>query len=182
MYLIVSKASVQGLNSDCKCDYELNLIFLFAGSLNNMCKIILTLGQDVYKNKLKTTVKQLDLCIKILTVRYVWQCRKKFVHWRKSRADSSKSQVRSYFFQTYEDNASLGRFPHIYWQGTDLSKKIIQQDSLEEIFSTGNEEKCCVCLEGGEDFLNDFAIFLNCDHVVCVPCSEQLLFNNIKYR
>ena len=178
----VSEASVQGLNSDCKCDYELNLIYLFAGSLKNFFKTILSHRQDLYNNKLTTTIKQIDLCIKILIVRYVWQCRNKFIHWSKSRADSSRGQVRYHFFQIYEDNASLGRFPHIYWQGTDLSKKIIQHDSLEEIFSKGNEEKCCVCLEGGEDFQNDFAIFLNCDHIVCVPCAEQLLVENIKSR
>ena len=179
----VSEASVQGLNSDCKSEYELDLILLFSNSLNNVCTKILTLcSSTVYKNKLKTTIKQIDLCVKILIVRYVWQCRKKFVHYSKSRADSSRSQVRSHFFQEYEANANLGRFPHIYWQATDLSQKISQHDSLEEIFSQGNEEKCCVCLKGGEYFQNDFAIFLHCNHLLCVTCAEQLLVNNIKYR
>ena len=86
--------------------------------------------------------------------------------------------IRYQFFNDYESNANAGRYPHIFWQQTPLREKIRDYSSLEEMYSNAGDENCCICYSDGEDYKQDFAIFLDCNHLVCFSCAEQLFIED----
>lgn len=178
--------SVKKMRSYRQFDYQLHQLFLLKCTIKYIYESIFGSYEDrleeTNENALMTTLFKITKYIDILISRHGCHYRKK---WSKC---SSKSRVSpsvmlpilSKFFVYYEDSASEGRFPHIFWERTTLGNKISGQESLDAILLRVNEEKCCVCLK---DVLQDnFAIFSDCKHLVCIFCAEYLLIHKSESR
>ena len=135
--------------------------------------------------KLLPDLQQISKYVNILISRHGWHYRKEWLQCINTSIRSSipvPLPARYELFNYYEDSASVGRFPHIFWQEIALSQKIIHHDLLEVIFYTGNEENCCVCLKDEKHFQDNFCHFLKLRSDVCVSCAEFLLVDDFKTR
>ena len=88
--------------------------------------------------------------------------------------------VRFKIFLAHQNSATKGsRYPCVFWQESPLGRKIQNYGSLQEIYSSLDEQMCSICYTDGQKFEDSFAIFMGCNHLVCVPCVESLtIFNN----
>ena len=170
--------------ADCNLDYKLNAGQLLKCRLSRAYKFIkkkVVLSPKM-NNRLTATLKKCDSLILVIFTRYGWNCMKKF------RQSENTTHVNHYsrrfqlnFLKYYEECAGIGRFPHVFWQDASFEKKIKNNNSLEAIFLIGDEDKCSVCYKDGQDFRDDFAIFLNCKHIICVSCAEWLIIVEFDY-
>ena len=177
-------------NSYWKSDYQLHLLHLLNFSLWTIVQEIKErpLSQDEFdlrmKDKLLTSLCQIIVHIGILISRRGWHYRKEMKLYSETSRAGQRVQlpIRHLFFNYYQNCADTGRFPHIFWQETPLREKIRDYDSLEEIFSNGNEELCCVCMTDKKSLKENFGIFLNCNHLVCASCASCLLIDDNQNR
>ena len=186
----VSENLVKDFNLDWKSDYQLHLLDLLHVSLWTIVQEIesRSLSQDEFdlrmKDKLLTSVRQIIVEVDILISRHGWHYRKEMKRCSETSRAGPPVQlpIRHLFFNYYQNCADTGRFPHIFWQETPLREKIRDYGSLEEIFSNGNEELCCVCMTDEESLKDNFGIFLNCNHLVCASCALCLLVDENQNR
>ena len=186
----VSENLVKDFNLDWKSDYQVHLLHLLHVSLSRIVREIddRSLSQDEFdlgmEDKLLTSVRQIIVEVDILISRHGWHYRKEMKLFSETSRAGQRVQlpIRHLFFNFYENCADTGRFPYIFWQETPLREKIRDCGSLEEIFSNGNEELCCVCMTDKERFKENFGIFLNCNHPVCASCAACLLIDDNQNR
>ena len=174
-----SEKVVRNLDSDCKRDYELHLSsllkFTALEQLYNFPRI---------HHRVRNATKQFNSFLNKIISRRIEHYLKNSIQCFKDARGSPSGllSIPTLLFDYYKEGARIGRFPHILWQETPLRKKIRNSDSLETIFARGKEGKCIVCYMGGEVFKDDFAIFLNCNHLACASCAEQILVDDTKHR
>ena len=179
-----SEKSVKTSVSDFKLDYKLNLVQILDHRLRIAHTFVqnkVVISQKMNK-RLMTTFQKLNNMHMIIWARYGWNCMKKFLQCENTTpVDLINHKFQMNFFKYYGDSAREGRLPQVFWQDASFEKKIKNNNSLEEIFLIGDEEKCSVCYMDGEDFRNDFAIFLNCNHLICVSCAETIIILECDY-
>ena len=187
----ISKNLVKNIYSDWKNDYQLHLLHLLKITFCKFYNESISqhyLSLDEFDEnilvELRTVIDQLIKAIELLISRHGWHYRKEMQQYnRPSRAGPPVHlPIRHQFFNFYEDYAAEGKFPHIFWQETSLREKIKFYGSLEEIFSKGNEVTCCICMTHEEEYKDNFAIFLDCNHIVCASCAELLLIDDRQTR
>ena len=187
----ISKNLVKKKYSDWKIDYQLHLLKLLKNTFwkfydAKISEQFLSLDEfdQNMSDELQDMTYQFINTINIIISRQGWHYRKEMQQCsRPSRAGPpAHLPIRHQFFNFYEDNAAYGKFPHLFWQETPLREKIKCYASLEVIFSNGNEEICCICMIDGEEFKNNFAIFLECNHIVCASCAELWLIDESESR
>ena len=187
---IISSNLVRSYYSDWKSDYQLHLLVLLSISFRKLhydIKLGYPPRNEVdqrLENELLTTINQIRNNIAILISRHGWHYRKEMQRCSKPSRDRLPTQlpIRHQFFNHYERCADIGRFPHIFWQETALREKISQCNSLDMIFSNGNEKICCICWDDEEGIKDNFAIFLECNHLVCSSCADWLLVDLAQTR
>lgn len=186
-----SENLIEDLDSDCKRDYKLQLLHLSKFSLTCIYLSVIELpragteSDQTMQDELSNILTQSCGYLNILICRHGWHYRNKWLQCDRTKLAGPRVSlpIRLQFFKDYENMASAGSYPHIFWKETFLNEKIRCCESLEEIFSNGKENKCCICWKEGEDFKDNFAIFLRCNHLVCVSCAELLLVgNNSRYE
>ena len=190
----ISENLVKDLILDFKSEYQLHLLHLLQISFGEIDNFInsqrdsLDEFDQIMDDELVATLNQINDRIAILISRHGWHYREEMQHLMQQRSRTSRARPYSQrpfqhkIFNYYENCAGVGIFPHIFWQGTPLREKISQYDTLELIFSNGKEEMCCICMTDEESLKNNFAIFLECNHIVCTSCAERLLVDDTKTR
>ena len=186
----VSESLVKDFNSEWKSDYQLHLLYLLKIAFIEVYQEIevrrhlLDKIDPTMMENLLDTVIEITYDIAILVSRHGRHYRKEMQRCSTTSRARPHVQlpIRHQFFKYYEKFAGIGRFPHIFWQETPLSEKISSYDSLKALFSNGNEGKCCICMTDEEEFMNNFAIFLECRHLVCASCTERLLVDMSRTR
>lgn len=175
-----SENFLKDITSHCISDYQLHLLFLLMTAVRTLGHAALAVRIYLFARafidmEFGTMVDQISVYIDMLSTRHGWHYRN---NW-KPHGDGSinPSSIRCQFMYHYDNNAQMGRVPHIFWQKTPLSKKISQEDSLAAIFLKGKEKECSICYMDGIKFTDNFSIFLNCNHIFCVPCTERLIYN-----
>ena len=185
---IATKISNKDFNLDWKSDYQLHLFHLLKISFIRIYKEIEIRSNpedEVHQrmeDELLDTIDRITDDIAILFSRHGWHYRKEMLECSITSRVGPLVQlpIRHMFFTYYENCATIGKFPHIFWQDTPLCEKISYYDSLEAIFYNGNEDICCICTT--DELKNNFAIFLDCNHLVCASCAERLLIDTTKTR
>ena len=180
---------IKNFDSDFESDFKLHLLHSLITSLADICESMFESPQDILNVTIDDEVfmKKLNKATNYIKTFY---CRH-FLHNRKRFLQSSNSSREGHPIQLsiqhevtkyYLDSACVGRFPHVFWRDTPLSNKISHRGSLEVIFINGKEERCCVCYSDGNDFQDNFAVFLGCNHLVCASCAERLFVDDTKSR
>ena len=179
----ISKNLVKDFITDFKSEYQFHLLYLLQISFWEINSFI-NAHPVPLDGELVSMVNQISDHISILISRHGWHYREEIQQYRTTSRARPYSQrpFRHKIFNYYMNSVARGKFPYIFWQGTPLREKIRQYDSLEDIFSNGKEEICCICMTDEERLKNNFAIFLECKHIVCASCAERLLVVDTKTR